>query len=171
MPDIGRRKEKPTTDTQLYWGVMSFYERFEHIVGLILSAVISVIIVVALWRLISEVFTLLVLGILNPVDDRVFQLVFGMIMTLLIAMEFKHSILKVLERQEHIIRVKTVILIARLALARKFIILDLAATDATKLAALSFAVLALGAVHWLLCDRVDRVVAANKQVDQMVNNA
>jgi uncharacterized membrane protein (DUF373 family) len=138
---------------------MSFYERFEHVVALVLSAVISVIILIALWRLISEVFSLLVLGVLDPLDHRVFQVVFGMIMTLLIAMEFKHSILKVLERQAHIIQVKTVILIAQLALARKFIILDFAATEATKLAALGFAVLVLGAVYWLMQERDDHATA------------
>jgi hypothetical protein len=42
-------------------------------------------------------------------------------MTLLIAMEFKHSILRVIARKERIIQVKTVLLIALLALARKFI--------------------------------------------------
>jgi uncharacterized membrane protein (DUF373 family) len=133
-----------------FWVVMTFYERFEHIVALVLSGVIAVVIVVSLLRLISGVFRLLVLGALDPLDQQVFQTVFGMIMTLLIAMEFKHSILKVIARQEHIIQVKTVILIAQLALARKFIILDLAAVDAVKVAALGFAFLALGAVHWLL---------------------
>ena len=153
--DIKDRDCRPASDTRQFWGVMGFYERFEHGVALVLSAVISVIILIALWRLISEVFSLLVLGVLDPLDHRVFQVVFGMIMTLLIAMEFKHSILKVLERQTHIIQVKTVILIAQLALARKFIILDLAATEATKLAALGFAVLVLGAVYWLLQERDD----------------
>lgn len=39
---------------------------------------------------------------------EVFQSVFGMIMTLLIAMEFKHSIVRVAQRRDSIIRVKTV---------------------------------------------------------------
>ncbi len=150
MNRISDRSEKSLSDTLQYWRVMSFYERFEHIIALILSGMISIVIVIALWGLIREVFTLLVLGALDPLDHRVFQAVFGMIMTLLIAMEFKHSILKVLERQARIIQVDTVILIAQLALARKFIILDLATTEAAKLAALGFSVLVLGAVHWLL---------------------
>lgn len=153
MNNISNRKGKYLSDTRQYWRVMSFYERFEHIIALILSAVISIVIVIALWRLIHKVFTLLVLGVFDPLDHRVFQAIFGMIMTLLIAMEFKHSILKVLERQARIIQVDTVILIAQLALARKFIILDLANTEAAKLVALGFSVLVLGAVHWLLLQR------------------
>jgi hypothetical protein len=46
-----------------------------------------------------------------------------MIMTLLIAMEFKHSIVRVALRRD-IIQVKTVVLIAVIALSRKFVILD-----------------------------------------------
>jgi hypothetical protein len=34
-------------------GEMTFYERFEHFITLILSSVIRVIVVIALWRLIS----------------------------------------------------------------------------------------------------------------------
>ncbi|VTN31772.1 Predicted membrane protein [Klebsiella pneumoniae] len=45
-------------------------------------------------------------------------------MTLLIAMEFKHSIVRVALRRDSIIQVKTVILIGLIALARKFVILD-----------------------------------------------
>nr|WP_200875071.1 phosphate-starvation-inducible PsiE family protein [Methylomarinum vadi] len=132
---------------------MSFYERFEHGVALVLSAVIAVIIVIALWRLISEVFSLLVLGVFDPFDHKTFQLIFGMIMTLLIAMEFKHSIIKVLERDAHIIQVQTVILIAQLALARKFIILDLQIYEAMQIFALGFAVLVLAVAQWLMRER------------------
>ncbi|HCE6273962.1 TPA: phosphate-starvation-inducible PsiE family protein [Pseudomonas aeruginosa] len=75
------------------WAIMSFYERFEQVVALVLSAVIAVIIVVSLFQLISIVFTLLVLDAFNPLDHKVFQSVFGMIMTLLIALARKFVIL------------------------------------------------------------------------------
>lgn len=48
---------------------------------------------------------------------------FGMIMMLLIAIEFKHSIVRWPLRRDSIIQVKTVILIGRFALARKILIL------------------------------------------------
>lgn len=73
--------------------IMSFYERFEQVVALVLSAVIAVIIMVSLFQLISIVFTLLVLDAFNPLDHKVFQSVFGMIMTLLIALSRKFVIL------------------------------------------------------------------------------
>ncbi|WP_442863097.1 phosphate-starvation-inducible PsiE family protein [Calidifontimicrobium sp. SYSU G02091] len=134
---------------------MSFYERFEQIIALVLSAVIAVIVVVSMIQLIGTVFRLLLLDAFNPLDHATFQTVFGMIMTLLIAMEFKHSIVKVALRRESIIQVRTVVLIALIALARKFVILD-PDTSPAKIAALSGAALALGVVYWLMRDRDDR---------------
>jgi uncharacterized membrane protein (DUF373 family) len=151
--DIDKREEKPLSDTQQYWKVMTFYERLEHIVALILGAIISVIMVLALLHLIHQVFVQLVLVGLDPLEHRVFQSVFGMIMTLLIAMEFRHSIIEVLHRHGHIIHVKTVILIALLALARKFIILDSIRMDAGEISALGFVTLVLGIVYWLIKER------------------
>lgn len=150
MLSMGKRSQRPRNETSEFWGVMNLYERFEQMVALVLSAVISITILIALWRLMVEVYSMLVLGAFNPLDHKVFQGVFGMIMTLLIAMEFKHSIVKVIYRKAHIIQVKTVILIAQLALARKFIILDFKEIDAMQLAALGFAVLVLSIAHWLL---------------------
>ncbi len=142
------------------WRIMSFYERFEQVIALILSGVIAVVIVVSLVQLVRTVFVLLVLDSFNPLEHQVFQTVFGMIMTLLIAMEFKHSILKVALRRDSIIQVKTVVLIALLALSRKFIILD-ADTGPGKIAALAGAALALGLVYWLLRERDMRDNAAD----------
>ncbi|WP_456380965.1 phosphate-starvation-inducible PsiE family protein [Thiolapillus sp.] len=143
-----------------HWSIMTFYQRFEHAVALVLTFIISVIIVVALWRLGSEVFRVLLLEAFDPLEHAVFQRIFGMIMTLLIAMEFKHSIVQVLERKAHIIQVKTVLLIALLALSRKFIILDVKETGAAALAALAFSMIALGVVYWLLREREQKRGAA-----------
>ncbi|GAA0792803.1 phosphate-starvation-inducible PsiE family protein [Cupriavidus gilardii] len=137
------------------WRLMTAYERFEQVVAITLSGVIAIVIVISLIQLIRLVFTLLVMDALNPLDHKVFQLVFGATMTLLIAMEFKHSIVKVALRKESIIQVKTVILIAILALARKFIILE-PDVDPAKVAALAGTVLALGLTYWLMRERDDR---------------
>ena len=110
---------------------MSFYARFEQIVTWILTLFIAVVIAIALFRLMLTVFQLLVIGVLNPLGQEEFGVIFGMIMTLLIAMEFNHSILQTMERLHRIIQVKTVVLISILALARKFIILNIEATSAT----------------------------------------
>jgi uncharacterized membrane protein (DUF373 family) len=51
------------------------------------------------------------------------------------------------------VEVRAVILLAMLAIVRKVIILDIAATDSMQLFGLAAAVLALGAVYWLVRDQ------------------
>ena len=143
------------------WPLMTVYERFEQVVVITLSGVMSMVIVISLIQLIRLVFTLLVMDALNPLDHKVFQLVFGATMTLLIAMEFKHSIVRVALRRDSIIQVKTVILIGLIALARKFVILDPEASPG-KIAALAGATLALGATYWLLRERDDRAAETSE---------
>lgn len=142
------------------WLLMSYYQRFEHIVAFALGGIIAIVIVVALLQLVLRVVPLLALGSLDPLDHDVFQALFGMIMTVLIAMEFKHSIIRVALRRDSFVQVKTVILIALLALSRKFVILDSGATSPTTIAALAGAILALGVVYWLLRERDDRLLRA-----------
>ncbi|MES2758534.1 MAG: phosphate-starvation-inducible PsiE family protein [Pseudomonadota bacterium] len=140
---------------------MTMYERFEQVVALVLGAVIGLIIIVALVQLIRLVVVLLITESLNPLQHETFQLVFGTIMTVLIALEFKHSIIKVALRRDSIIQVKTVVLIALIALSRKFVVLDVE-TSPAKIAALAFALLALGLVYWLMRER-DESVARRRQ--------
>ena len=59
-------------------------------------------------------------------------------------------------RRDSIIQVKTVVLIALIAVSRKFVILDTATTEATKIAALAVALVALGGVYWVLRERDER---------------
>ena len=143
-------------DTRLHWSLMSVYERFEQIVAHVLSVLIAAVIAVAVIQLIMRVVPLVIGGALDPLEHDGFQTLFGMIMTVLIALEFKHSILKVAERKASIIQVKTVVLVALLALSRKFIILDADRTGAATIAALAGAALVLGIVYWLLRDRDER---------------
>jgi uncharacterized membrane protein (DUF373 family) len=86
----------------------------------------------------------------DPTDHGVFQAIFGMIFTVIIALEFKKSLLVVAERASSIVQVRAVIVIALLAIVRKIIILDLSSTGAAELLALAAAILALGAVYWLV---------------------
>ena len=88
-----------------------------------------------------------------------FQGVFGMIFTVIIALEFKRSLLIITERADSVVQVRTVVLLAMLAILRKLIILDLGETQATQIFALAAAILALGAVYWFVRDQDRRDVA------------
>lgn len=136
------------------WEPLPVYEKFEHACVLILTGLIAIVVIAALWNLIVKIFASIVLSSrFDPTDYEVFQAIFGMIFTVIIALEFKRSLLVVAERKESVIQVRTVILLALLAVLRKMIILDLKTTDALQLLALAAAVLALGAVYWMVRDQ------------------
>ncbi len=147
-------------ETRRHWPLMSGYERFEHLVAFVLGLMIAVVIALALVQLVARVMPLLLTGAIDPLEHDVFQGLFGLVMTLLIALEFKHSIIRVALRRESIVQVKTVVLIALLALSRKFVILDAVATGPATIAALAAATLVMGIVYWLLRERDDRMPAA-----------
>src|ERR1700681_1657135 len=131
--------------------LLSLYQRFEHIIVLVLTALIAVIVVVAVWNLSLKIlFGLVLSGSLDPSDYAIFQAVFGMIFTVIIALEFKKSLLVIAERRENVVQIRSVVMIALLAICRKVIILDLRETDAPQLFALAAAILALGVVYWLI---------------------
>lgn len=135
------------------WVVLSYYQRFESVVAFVLTIVVGLIILVALYRLTSSVMAGLVFGVLDPLEPSTFQTVFGEILTLLIALEFNHTLQYVVKREQSIVQTKVVLLIALLAVARKFIVLDLTEMGATQLAGLAAVALALGICYWLLRER------------------
>jgi uncharacterized membrane protein (DUF373 family) len=145
-------------DAREKFRLLSLYQRFESIVVTFLTALIAVIVVAAVWNLSLKVlFGLVLSGSLDPSDYSVFQAVFGMIFTVIIALEFKKSLLVMAERRDTIVQIRSVVMIALLAICRKVIILDLTETDAMHILALAAAILALGVVYWLMRDSDQRI--------------
>jgi uncharacterized membrane protein (DUF373 family) len=151
--------EKLRTD----WSLMTLYQRFESIVALVLTVVIALVIAVALFHLATRVVGGLVFGLLDPLDQAVFQVIFGEVLTVLIALEFNHTLQFVVARQESIIQTKVVLLISLLALARKVVVLELDKTSPGELAGLAALTLSLGIVYWLMRERDDRLAGVPKQ--------
>jgi uncharacterized membrane protein (DUF373 family) len=140
-------------DLRSKWQTLSIYERFEQTVVAILTLVIAVIVVMATWQLLLHTLKLVGSHAVNPADPQAFQALFGMVLTVLIALEFKHTLLVVKHHRRAIVEVRAVVLIALLALVRRFIILDLYQTSPSVIAALAGATLALGVVFWLVGDK------------------
>ena len=138
------------------WPNITIYQRFESLVSLTLTLLVTLVIAVALLRLSIEIVGGLVLGAMNPLEHGVFQAIFGQIMTVLIALEFNHTLRFVVAREQSIIQTKTVLLISLLAMARRFIIMDLTAASSLELFGLAAVTLALGATYWLMRERDDR---------------
>ena len=134
--------------------LLSLYQRFERLVILILTGLIAIVVVVAVWNLVLKVVVGLVLvGRFDPSDYSAFQAVFGTIFTVIIALEFEKSLLIMAQHRDAIVQIQAVVGIALLAVCRKFLIVDLGATDAWHILSLAAAILALGAVYWLIRDR------------------
>lgn len=144
------------------WAVLTYYQRFEGFVALILTVLIGMVILVALYRLSVSVLVGLVFGMLDPLDPKAFQLIFGEVLTLLIALEFNHTFQYVVTREQSIIQTKVVLLIALLALARKVIILDLQEMSPGHLLGLAAIALVPGGTYWLMRERDDRLMLHSK---------
>jgi uncharacterized membrane protein (DUF373 family) len=141
--------------------LLSLYQRFEHVIITILTALIAIIVVVAVWNLsVKILFGLVLSGSLDPSDYAIFQAVFGMIFTVIIALEFKKSLLVMAERRDNVVQIRSVVMIALLAICRKVIILDMRETDTSQVFALAAAILALGVVYWLIRDSDQRFTKA-----------
>lgn len=138
------------------WPLLTAYERFEQVVSLVLTALVSVLVIATLVHLTYRILLLIVFGVIDPAQQETFQVVFGMIMTVLMALEFNHSVLSVLERRHGIVQVRTVVLIALLALVRKFVLVDVAHETPLAILGLAAAVFALGAVYWLVREQDER---------------
>jgi uncharacterized membrane protein (DUF373 family) len=149
------------------WPFLTVHQRLETSVAFLLTLVIDVVILVALYRLIVGVVGTLMLGTLNPLEHAVFQKVFGEIMTLLIALEFNHTLQYVISRDRGIVQGKVIVLIALLALARKVIVTDPYEVAPASVAALAGLALALGVTYWLMRGRDDDLEGAgsDKRVD------
>jgi len=145
------------------FNLLSLYDKFEHIVVLILTLLIAGFIVFALWNLVLSIAQSVASSTFNPTNYQVFQSVFGMMFTVIIALEFKRSLLVSAQRLHSVVQVRTVILIGLLAVVRKLIILDVGDAATRELFALAAAVVALGIAYWLVCDRGPLALADTRE--------
>jgi uncharacterized membrane protein (DUF373 family) len=133
------------------WKQYAIYERFERLATRIVMLLVSVVIVYTLVLVSLELITDFQLGP-DFVDRELLQDIFGSILTVLILLEFNHSIAVALARRSGVIQVRIVVLIAILVVARKLILLDFKTTGIDQLAGIAGVALALGALYWLIGD-------------------
>ncbi|HKO06976.1 MAG TPA: phosphate-starvation-inducible PsiE family protein [Alphaproteobacteria bacterium] len=146
------------------WSELGPYAKFEHVVAIVLIVLISLVIAASTLSLALDIAKILAGGVASY-SDIAFEEVFGRIMTVLIALEFNVSIAQVLASRRHIVQVRTVVLVAILAIARKFIIIDIDAKGAETLIALAVIIAALGATYWVLNIAERRSPAASDRDD------
>lgn len=133
------------------WLHLTPYERFEQLVQGVLLVLIAIIIVYTLVLATVELVQDFRLGT-DFLDTEVLQGAFGSFLTVLILLEFNHSIATSLRQRSGAIQVRVVVLIAILVIARKLILLDYKSVHLEMLAGFGGLALALGVLHWLLAD-------------------
>jgi uncharacterized membrane protein (DUF373 family) len=127
------------------------YEHFETAISGILLVVISVIIVYSLVLVVITIVEDFRAGVYFAQNDAIKD-TFGLILGLLILIEFNHSIALAMRRRSGVLQVRTIILLAIIVIARKLILLNYEKTGTNTLLGLGGLALSLGALYWLLTD-------------------
>jgi uncharacterized membrane protein (DUF373 family) len=133
------------------WPKLASYAGFERIalgsVLVMLGAITVCAIVLVAIKLVSD----LMLGE-SFLDKAALQDTFGLILTIVILLEFNHSIYVAMTQGSGAVQTRIVVLIAVLVIARKLMLKDFDAIDFQTLLGYGGLLLALGALYWLISD-------------------
>lgn len=127
----------------------TFYDQFELVVSGIVLFLVSAVIVYTTILTSIELFQDFFLG-MKFMDADVFKDTFGLILTILILLEFNHSIISALRQRAGSIQVSIIVLITITVIARKLILLDYSSATPETLLGLGGLAFALGALYWLI---------------------
>ncbi len=131
------------------WKEMTYYEQFEQIVSRIVMVLIAALIVYLLIFIAVDLFDEFKRG-LALADVEALKDVFGSILTILILIEFNHSIALALSKRSGVLQARFVVLIAILVIARKVILLDFSTATFEQLIGISGIAIAFGLLYWLI---------------------
>jgi uncharacterized membrane protein (DUF373 family) len=141
LRDVFRRQAKGRT----------LYESFEQIILGIIVLIMSLVIVYSLILAAITLFEDLASGI-GSMETSALKDTFGLILTVIILVEFNHSIVLAIRQRSGAIQVRIVVLITIIVLARKLVLLDYAVTSMETLLGLGALALSLGGLYWLISD-------------------
>jgi uncharacterized membrane protein (DUF373 family) len=144
----------PNFGPQGDWKRFLSYEVFERAASRIVMIFIAIIIV----------YTLILMGMtlfdqikFSPayIDTDSLRDVFGSILSILILIEFNHSIALAISRRTGILQARPIILITILVIARKVILLDFTSATFQQMIGIAAIAVAFGVLFWLISARVD----------------
>jgi uncharacterized membrane protein (DUF373 family) len=131
------------------WKTLTIYERFERIASYVLMLFIAAVIVYSLVAVAISLFDEFTHGLGN-IDNQALREVFGSMLTILILIEFNHSIATSVSKRSGILQARTIVLIAILVIARKVILLDFSTASFEQLIGIGVVALAFGLLFWLI---------------------
>ena len=130
--------------------ISKIFHPFEILITSGLVILISIMILAAFWGLLIQTYNLVLHGAFDTLDHKAFQSAFGLVITLLIAIEFNRTIIHAYTAAGREIIVKAVVLVSILAISRQFIVFEIETISPLTLLALAFSLLSLGIVYWLM---------------------
>jgi uncharacterized membrane protein (DUF373 family) len=133
------------------WQKLTYYERFEQLMLHIILLFISVVSVFMLVLVAMQLVTDFQLGE-SFMDKAVLQDTFGSILTILILLEFNHSVAVSIKSKTGAIQVRIIVLISILVVVRKLMLLDYNSVSMQSLLGLSALLLSLGLLYWLITE-------------------
>jgi uncharacterized membrane protein (DUF373 family) len=139
-------------DIKKEWNSLTTYGRFEQIASRVVMVLISLVIVYSLVLIAIAMFNQFTLDSSFP-DNAALKDVFGSILTVLILIEFNHSIAYAITRRSGVLQARYIVLIAILVIARKVILLDFTTATFDKLIGIGVIALAFGGLYWLISAR------------------
>jgi uncharacterized membrane protein (DUF373 family) len=131
------------------WGTYGPYERFERVSLRFIQFLLALITVYAIALVCITLVRDVTLGA-GFMDKAVLQDTFGSILTILILLEFNHSVQVAISQRTGAVQVRIVVLIALLVVARKLMLLDYAAVGIQTLLGFAALLVALAAAYWLI---------------------
>jgi uncharacterized membrane protein (DUF373 family) len=129
----------------------TLYEWFEQIILSIIVIIMSLVIVYSLVLAAIALFEDLVSGT-GFIEISALKDTFGLILTVIILVEFNHSIVLAIRQRSGAIQVRIVVLITIIVLARKLVLLDYTTASVETLLGLGGLALSLGSLYWLISD-------------------
>ena len=137
--------------TTVRWPKLPSYPQFERMALGSVLVMLAVITVYAIFFAAVRLLGDLALGTAF-LDKAAMQDTFGLLLTIVILLEFNHSIYVALTERTGAIQARIVVLIAILVIARKLMLQDFEALDYEILLGFGGLLLALGALYWLISD-------------------
>jgi uncharacterized membrane protein (DUF373 family) len=153
MPDIENFRRR--------WKEMAPYEIFEQITSRVVMFFVAIIIVYSLILVAIDLYEQFGLGVAF-IESESLRDVFGSILTILILIEFNHSIVVAISKKSGILQARPIVLITILVIARKVILLDFNTATFEKMLAISALAVGFGVLYWLMMDRSSDLPADTK---------
>lgn len=125
------------------------YNAFERGVVAILTLMVAVSVVLTLAQAGVALYNIIISGN-HLLDHNAFIKVFAAFMTVLIALEFNHTIMADITTKKPLVKVRAVLLVALLALARKVVLVDFKEVEYTAMIGLAVLIMAVAGAYWFL---------------------